>query len=223
MSAYCTVNGKAAIRGTVTRPRVGAWHADLVVDSADASLFSGAVEIAIGDSLRLQGTSFRSGVHHETVFLRAIAGAGGLGTVLPPKSYQGVPARIPITDALQGAGEALSLTADSGLLGRLLRQWARVQQPAGFAFTSLLRAISAPGWRILDDGSIWIGSESWADATPAQFDEIEVEPHTGVTMIGTDTPAMYPGSSFNGKRVSTVEHRISAGEVRHLLWFEASA
>jgi hypothetical protein len=222
VSALLTVNGASVVRGAIERPRIGAWHGDLVVDAQDVTLFQGAITIAWGDSLTMKGSAFRVGVHHDTIFLRVIGGAGGLGTILPPKAYQNVTAQIPLLDIAAGAGETISSTVGSDVLGVFLPMWVRLQQGAGMALAALLRTTATPAWRVLSDGTLWAGIETWPEATLEQWDEIEVEPHQGRVLIGTDTPTVDPGSTFQGGRVSFIEHQIDEGEVRHVLWFDDS-
>jgi hypothetical protein len=226
MSASCTVNGVTAIRAHIVRPRIGPWIADVAVSTSDAQSFQGAVTIELPDAgLSFKGDAHRSGVHHETVFLRAVGGAGGLDTVLPPKAYRQASLRIALQDIVAGAGETLSGACDAGVLATILPFWSRPQQTARRALFSLLQAVGSPAWRILPDGTLWVGPEKW-DLAQVDFVEFEFEPNLGRLTIAAETPSMAPGQSFafDGQvyRISTVQHEVDSELLRHVLLFEGA-
>lgn len=218
MSAYVTANGYAVISGEIALPRSGVWTADLVVDHATAADLSGRVTIALG-ALSFQGTAFRVGVTLETVMLRVVGGAGGMATVLPAKQYQGVPIRIPVTDALSGAGELLAPDADPGVLGQFLKGWVRMKQQASTALAALLASAGAT-WRVRANGSVWVGSELWPVTQLGNYDLVRQDQHLGLFEIAADLPSIYPGESFLGQQVSYVEHNVTASRLRTQIWFE---
>jgi hypothetical protein len=226
MDAYVTANGVNVIRADIMRPRVGNWHADLTVDSTTVDAFTGAVEIIVAEILHLQGTAYRVGVHHDTVFLRVVGGKAGLGTMLAPRAWQNVPLWLALTDALSGAGETLSPTADAAALGVLLPKWMRPQRTAGAEVGALVQAAGTQAWRVLPDGTLWIGPEAWPAAS-LDFQEIEWEPSLGRLTFAADLPTVNPGDTwpagdepYSGGHVSSVNHVTSAGVLRHFVWFE---
>ena len=223
--SFCTANGANVVRGTISRPRLGAWQAELYVDARETDLpsFEGAIDVGLGEH-SFSGWAYRAGTFKDAIHVRVVGGAGGLNTVLAPKAYQGVPLRIPLSDMLTEAGEQLSPTADSAVLGQYLAKWVRMQQTAGVALAGLMQAVGSPIWRILDDGTLWIGTDTWDVVELELVDITDVEPSVGRTEIATDTPwLLAPGLSFNGDPISYVEHRIGPDRLRHVLWFEDSA
>jgi hypothetical protein len=229
MGAYVTANGVPAVTADITRPRLGAWHADLRIDAAKADRFEGPIEIIVADSLHLQGTAHRVGVHHESVFVRVVGGAGGLGTMLEPRAWRNVPLSLALSDVLDAAGETLSPTSDAGALQTLLPYWTRPAQLAGAEIGALFQVSGAQSWRVLSDGTIWIGSEGWPRASLA-FQEVEFEPELGRLTFGADVPSLNPGDTFvasgesyDGSHVSTVRHLVTANLIRHFAWFEDEA
>ncbi len=226
MAPFVTANGVNVIKAHLVRPRVGVWHAELTVDAETADAFTGAVSIVLADLMTFQGFARRVGAHHNTVFLRAVGGAGGLGKTVPPRSWQNVPLRIPLMDALAAVGETLSPSADSATLNTLLPKWSRPQRTAGVELGALVVAVPGAVWRVLPDGTIWVGQETWPTSS-IEFEEIEFEPSIGRLEVGSDLPQISPGQVFAGEgepyansRVSTVEHIADANRLRNFLIFE---
>ena len=220
--SWCTANGYPVVRGNISRPRHGAWQADLYVNAraAQAGAFTGAVEVGVGEH-RWTGWAYRSGTFKDAIWARVVGGAGGFGSTLPAKAYLNVPLRIPLTDICTEAGERLSPRADAGVMGTNLPKWVRIEQTAGTALAGLLRAVPAATWRVLDDGTLWVGPETWPEVTLDQVDVIEADVALGRTEIATDTPwVLAPGVTWRGRRVSYVEHRIDPKSLRHVVWFE---
>ena len=221
--ALLTANGVPVVRATIIRPRIGVWHADLEVDAADAAGFAGPVELSLYDgAIVLSGTARRSGQTRNTVYVRVVGGADGLGGELPARGYQNVPLRIPLADVLSAAGETLSPASDAGVLATSLAFWARGQMSAGKALTALLAAAGAPSWRILADGTLWVGPETWPAARLQGYDLLREDPHLGRWEIGCDVPLVEPGQVLDGHRVSSVEIRVTPDKVRILLLLEDS-
>lgn len=224
--AYITANGAGVIRAHVLRPRIGAWHAELVVDAQDEGTFTGPVALVVA-GLNLQGFAKRSGAHHQTVFVRIVGGAGGLGSTVQPRSWQNVPIRIPLSDALTAVGERLSPTADASTLGTILPKWSRPQRSAGVEVGALLSAVPGAAWRVLSDGTIWVGPETWPEKE-LDFTEIEFQPSIGRLEFASDVPDISPGQTFSpncgepyaSRRVSSVEHTTEAGRLRNFVVFE---
>lgn len=222
-TAYTTVNGAPLIEGMLSCPGVGIWHADLVVDAQDQTAFNGAVTFSVNDgALSMSGTAVRAISFADVVKLRVQGGAGGLrSTVLPPKGYQGVPLSIPLGDLLASAGEHLSATADPGVTSRQLRAWVRQQQTAGVALASLLRAVPGVAWRMLLDGSLWLGTTTYAEVDSAfDYDLLNVDAIAGKLEIASDVPSLMPGVTIEGRNVSYVRHHLEPARIRSVAYFE---
>src|SRR5262245_34923368 len=101
------VNGKEAVGGTISLPRVGIWHAELVVESEEP--IEGACTISIDDGkLELKGTLYRGAVYQDTAFVRIVAGADGLRKDAKPKHYTNQLARNVLDDLGRDGGEKIS-------------------------------------------------------------------------------------------------------------------
>jgi hypothetical protein len=222
--AYATLNGKDAISATLSVPRVGAWRADLMVDAEATTGLTGAVTLAIDEGKsRWVGRVFRGGENFGRVELRVVGGAGGLAKQLPGKSYRNTNARVLLTDILGAAGERLSPSVAPALLAVQLAAWSRAAGTASSQLTAALDTI-APGavWRVLPDGTVWLGAETWPTTPAFESSLLERDPREGrLVLAGVESYRLLPGQTLDGQRVAYVEHHVSAEALRTLVFFEA--
>jgi hypothetical protein len=217
---YLTANGTACVKGQLVLPRIGAWHADLVVDDTDPSNYEGSVELSIADGhVILSGTATRFDEQYGVVMLRVVAGGGGLGNLLPAKGYQNVPLSIPLGDICSDAGEGLSELCDAGTLTQTLPFWNRTYVTAGRALQALL-APTGVGWRMLFDGSLFVGPESWPQSPLTNYLILDQAPQEGRIEFSADIPNVRPGETLGGQPVSRLEHYFEADKLRSTCWFE---
>lgn len=216
-----TVNGLDVIEGRLFVPRIGRWTAEWKIDSDQE--IDGAVVAAVGDgSLTLKGTVIRGGEFVALASTRIVAGAGGLTTVASPKHYNSMQAGTIVRDLLKNAGETLSSRADAGVLSTNLAAWTTLGLPIGRLFRRLLALLGSDvAWRILPDGSIWIGRETWPDSglTADDFEIIEQDDEQGFSIIGLEVPVMLPGTTLLGRQVSYVEYSFT-DVMRAKVWYE---
>lgn len=215
--AYCTVNGAPVLECVVTLPRIGVWTADVEMPAAQA--LSGRATIALGSSLTLAGTFTRSGLDGRgRTRARIVGGAGGLGKTLVPKSYVSVPLRIPVSDVLSDAGEQLSNTADAGVLSTQLPAWSRMSDVAGISLAALVDAAAAT-WRVLLDGTVWVGTETWPTSNMTAL-AISYEPERLLRTVASLSPTVLPGQLFGGQRIALVRHVLTSDAIRTVLQTE---
>jgi len=222
--ALVTINGFNVIRSHVTLPRTGRWVAEFVVDAEDASELSGELEVQLGSKLKLIGTAKRSGPYLQKVKIQAVGGAGGLLKLLQPKAYQGVPLRIPLSDALAEVGESLSADADPNVLDTVLPFWTRMAMELGEELRGLTRAAPAgTTGRILPDGSFWMGVETWPTQDIGDFNLIDDHRGQGEVLCGIEEPQLLPGTTFLDRRVQEVIYEIDSNRVRMNVQFVPDA
>jgi hypothetical protein len=215
-----TVNGLPALSAEITVPRVGVWHADVsLARSGEATTLAGAVALELGNT-SWRGTVRRAGENRGVITARIVGGADGLAKDVPARAYQGVPVRLPVAELLSEVGEVLAATSDAGILGAVLQQWSRSAGSAGAAFGALLEIAGAPAWRVLPDGTVWIGTEAWAPSALSDYTYLSNAPGTGFVEIIAWDPQVYPGEVFRERRVSAVTHRWNAQQLRTRVWFE---
>lgn len=205
--SFASVNGAAVVSAAVSLPLVGAWVADVRIDSREP--VEGEAVLRLGDALELRGMVVSGGVHAGAAYARIVGGKGKLATELPARYYRDVPTRIPISDALTEAGEALASSSDPVLLDAWLSLWARTAGRASDALAWLLEAAGGGAWRVLPDGSVWVGQDAWKPAPRFDFVEIEEHPAERRVEIATEEPKLLPGKMFLAKRVSHVRHVLS--------------
>lgn len=213
------------LSGTIVLPRVGAWHADLVVDIDTAPTGSVTLEIASGDNtVQLVGHAVRSDVFQLQSTVRLVGGAGGFSGDIDARYYSNVQARTILNDLIRDAGETLSSTASSDVQSQQVGQWARLQGPAGLALTALLRRLDA-SWRVLTDGTVWVGVDDYGTTLDLEFDLLAVSPGENRVTIATDVfpDTLVPGTVFMDKNVSAVMHEFSDTKTRTKVWFEDAA
>lgn len=220
--ALALANGQDVFAATITIPRAGAWHADLVVD--EPAGITGACTLAIDGGLTLVGTVARGGPFLDTAYVRLVPGAGGLRKTARAQAYRNVRLQVVLADLLRTGGEQLAAASAQALLATRLPFWSTRQQAIGASISGLLSdpRLGAPVWRTLVDGTIFVGFETWPDSgiTADDFQDLGELPHEGRAELGVEAPALLPGTALLGRRVSAVEHRIRDGAVRTSAWFE---
>lgn len=220
LPSFMTCNGMRVATATIAVPRVGVWHADLTVDIDDgADAPSGEVTLET-EHRTWRGTVRRGEAWRGVAKLRIVGGKGGMGNMVPPKSYRAAIARLPIADALAASGESLAASADGSTLSRMLPFWT---SPSATAAEVVARVCADLGvsWRMLDDGTVWIGADTWpAWELPAKAMVTARWPDEGAVEIADETLSAEPGTTFEGQRVGRVEHRITADGARTVLFFD---
>lgn len=218
-----TINGHPVLEGSITIPRIGVWSACVRVDSAEA--LSGAVVLSTQEGDQLRGFITRGGnVVDGRVTAWVIGGAGGLGRTLEPRHYRAPLARLPLLDLVREAEEELSdslSTATQELLRAPLRAWTRDRCTVTQSLKQFTEALGL-AWRVLLDGKLWIGRETWPEVQIAGLEVLRDEPALGrVEVAAVSLPAaLVPGVVWSGERVSLVEHQISERRSRTIIHFE---
>jgi hypothetical protein len=222
MGAFLTVNGLEVVAARISLPRWGVWCAELAIDGTEVP--AGQCTLELGDGpLTLKGSLARGAVSDGSVAALVLGGAGGLSRVAEGKHYRQTPLRIPLEDLLQVAGEALASSSDAGVLSQTLAHWTRLQGPSGLSLGRLVESVEGLVWRILTDGTLWVGKEVWGQAPAFEFDALPGNPLADTATLSSLAPSVLPGQTFQGRHVSYVEHLIEESGVRSIVWFEGAA
>ena len=123
-------------------------------------------------------------------------------------------------DLLRAAGETAAASADTNLLSTTLPAWCVRGAGVGMQLDELVVALRAT-WRVLLDGTIWVGQESWPEAD-VDLELMELSPPEDRAMFKCEAPSLLPGTTLDGRRVSRVEHLIGEASVRTVAYFEAA-
>lgn len=211
------LNGAPVYQAHIAFPRIGCWHADLLVGEAKAP--TGPVTLSFGSS-SWAGAVFRGGAPFGSGMLRVVGGAGGLasGAQLPPKAYQSGTVQYLLGDLLADAGERLSSAADAKTLAQSLAAWTRPAGSAGGAMVALTDHLGV-SWRMQSDGTVWVGPETWPGAAGA-YSLLEDHAQHGYQVLYADDPKIQPGATLAGRRISYVEIVLDEKKFRAVAWYE---
>jgi hypothetical protein len=215
------------LRGRLHFPSRGTWFAELKLDTQ--TLPSGLVTIAAPGGWTLKGTIVEpSALQLDSAHVRVAGGAGGLGTGIAaaPAFFSNAFVSDPLDAILGVAGETLSPTVDAGLTGVSLEKWtvtatstpAALDQLCAAAGAALGKAIT---WRVLGDGTVWIGEDTWPAASlPDGSDVLDYFPLERRYLIGAETPTLLPGVTLSdiGAAVVGVDAWLEPHEVREWAW-----
>ena len=208
-------------------PLVGVWTAEVELGTGDGLPAVGeAVRLevlsAAGVGVAYQGTVRTSGEYEGRARLFIVGGAGGLGETVAAKPYANSPTALHlVTDLVRDAGEVLSATVDADALSeRSVNTWLRAE---GTGATGLQRIAEHFGysWRVLRDGSVWVGSETWPAYSGADPYELEQD---RAADCGTyaDGEELVPGETREGRKVYRVVHSVRADGTRARVTYDRS-
>lgn len=210
-----TLNGQPLLALHLVIPRVGAWTADVEVDS-DAGPADGAAATLDLEGRVWRGTVVRGAAPYGRWSGRIVGGAGGLMRELPPVALASTTLRAVLEEALRAAGETVAPTADT--LTAAVARWHRTRAPGSTAVAEVARYAGLP-WRVLADGTVWVGAETWAPLTVTDVDVMGREPVVGCTDLAGDAALdILPGRTVTldgaAVRVGAVTHRLDGVALR---------
>lgn len=216
--APITIDGNRVLSMQMDIPRVGVWSAVAQVDALEP--VSGRVDLVVGGRT-WKGTVTSGGDVADDVTVRVVGGAGRFGAVVPARFFANVPLRVPLADAFSAAGETLSTTSDPSLTSMVLPFWSTRQTTLGEALASMLSAVGGPAWRVLPDGSVWLGRETWPTFTPEGVTTlVGDDPVSQVRTYGLEDLSVLPGMTLDGYRISHVTIRATAEATQVDVWAE---
>ena len=210
-------------RGTITLPRVGNWIANLTVN-ADGPATGAAVATLDGVDMpaHIQKAEMVAGM----LEVRLVGGNGGLGKPARPNHYKGATVRHTFMDLEQDVGEVPALKAsDTAVLDQPLKAWTSLAVPTG----ELLQALADTAtelmgqdvsWRVLYDGTVWLGTETWP-ACPADVRILDIDGANSSQLLGTDALGIWPGTTIGSRRIDSVVHQVGGQNRSTVYWAEA--
>lgn len=197
-----TANGYTLTDAVITMPRTGAWTADITVAEPDADL-SGRVVLDVAGGL-FSGTTRRSQSFSGRTAARVVGGADGLRARLLASGYTSTTAGLIFEGILSAVGETAAASISASVLATSLPRWTRLAGSASEALDRLAAKVGA-SWRVLADGSIWIGAESWPAAVAA--DVLSEDRENGRLLLAPTSAVLRPGQVLDGRRIGRVVHR----------------
>jgi hypothetical protein len=222
--ALVTCSGVDVLRMRVHMPQRRAWWAWVDVDSSTAP--SGKVQIDAAGGLALTGTVKQpSGTFLNSAWIRVVGGAGGLDRTVRARAYENAQLIDPLRVILADGGETLSSKVSATITSVLFSKWTITASTVARSIDALAYAASSSLqqpviWRVLADGTIWIGVETWPPlGMPAGADVLEQAPDEGRYVIGATTPFLTPGVNLDGVgNIVGADHWVSAMQVRTDAW-----
>lgn len=217
--SYVRVNGVLADQGAIDIPRIGLWRADLRVLAQEP--LRGRAEIAIAGAGALRGTVYQASLYRDSVPMRVVGGAGGLGRLIGPRYYDRVNVNAVLGDICKASGERLSPLVAPAILSRRLDRWMMPATNCAAALTRLLEVLGIEAWRILADGTLWLGGETWP-ASKVEYELVAEDPERALADLFIPAgPLLGPGVTLEGRKVSRVRWVWGSERVRTFVWFEA--
>lgn len=189
------------LSGTLELPLCGAWTAQVEADSDEQPEPAATLTI---DGREFVGTVAWGSSVHGRIGAMVVGGAGALSKPTTTRFYHNVPARIPVLDLILEHGERLAHPTDPAL-DLHLDAWIRAAVAAGTELQALAQHALGGNWRVLPDGSIWVGRETW----PTVDVEVEVlreRPEDRAIVLGAGALEVVPGCTFLGKHIVRVTH-----------------
>lgn len=215
--AYPSGTAHPVIRAELTLQLHKEWDADVELDVPDDKDPPTGPFVLNMEGVEFRGTIIpaRSGRYGGRTRIRVVGGAGGLTTELPPKNYAGgvIKVRTVVLDILRESGESLSPDAKDPILDQQLPGW---QRGAGKGRDHLTRLGDKVGanWRVLRDGTVWFGTEGWAELDVSADPVVEEHHGDGFMMTAPTQPLTYPGTVIRGQRIEQVVHRLEDRQLR---------
>lgn len=221
MTAPPTIDGYPVVSATVRETVSGAWVADFVSDSEEVP--TGQVELVI-DGASFVGTARDVLVDNGKVTGRLVAGAGSMSSEsdageVVAKTYTGVSLQTVLADVLRLSGERLSSTSAT-LSDHFVRNWQRSRGPYKRAVDALA-AKAGLTWRMLRDGTLWLGTDAWAAADEAGIEEVSAEAADGYFDL-REAISIAPGVTYQGKRIVQTTHSISKSGTQTEAWTKSA-
>jgi hypothetical protein len=166
----------------------------------------------------LVGTYANADVFVDQLVARVVGGHGGLGRELGSKWYLDSPVSLPLADVLTETGEMLSTTSSAAATSVQLRTFPRVKSAASSVLDVLAEAAGAT-WRVLEDGTIFVGADTFPDGGVTTYDLVGASPDDDRVDVAVSLPAIRPGTLFRSRKVVHVIDTIEASSVRTNVYY----
>lgn len=171
---------------------------------------TGAVDTFAGTVRRAQVTP---GTQNLSVTI--VGGAGRLlAPAIPARHHTGgsttVPAGLVLAGIAQAAGERLAAGVEAAIDVYPLQRYTRVTGEPWAALDVLVSVLGVE-WRVLADGTIWMGTETWPTVDARAY-YYRGDPRDGAVLYIPDGAPYRPGTTIDGARVVECCYRIKPGE-----------
>lgn len=221
--ADCSISGRSIVKGKLLAKRRGVWRCYLDEIAGTEALSVGSVVTLSWLGTSCTGTVLRSGAADTTVDAVIVGGRADHAKLLPAAMYDyQLPVSMVLSRILRDGGEQQSSKIEASILGKTLTRYVRSAGTIGDQLDQLADTIGAT-WRVLLDGSVWIGVDSWTAAAP--FDHVLSEgwaPSSGAAPILPEALGLLPGQLYTGPGGGGPQVNIYVGDIAYAITQDAS-
>lgn len=207
-----SVNGAPATHAILHMPLVGQWTATVRMSAVKD--VTGDVKLRVGTQTWLGGVT-SSGSAGGVTELHIIGGPKLLAQC-SARYYSACKRILPAAELVSEAGHQL---APGSSLPGSLSGWVRRSAAIAEALS-----VCAPSWRVLRDGSVFVGDDTWTVVTPKP-DAVQItgaDPTVRRISVAMVEPVIAPGVTWLGRKVVHVDLEVTPDECRGHVYYAAS-
>lgn len=210
-----TLGSKPVTALTLTMPAIGRSVAHVSLADTDATAAAtGLVSLTDGNGFTLLGNTVS-----ENVESRLTCWAGGpsaLRSAVGARSYRDREVKDIAADIV---GAAYSSRSTPTTAKTKLPFWTRIAGTQMEALRDLADALGVR-WRTLDDGSIWVGTDSYPELKDFDATILDTDAITRTKVVALDSPRLRPGQTWRGIKIDAVEYSFSQKQsLRATIWY----
>lgn len=203
--------GKPLTSLVLSMPRSGRWYLTGAVADTDAEP---SETVAVTDD---EGAALVCNIVAQAADSKRVAAAGGPATLraeTTARSYVDAEVKTIAADLL---GSAYSKRSTPEIAKTRLPFWTRLGSHSGHTVTvseALRRLAEDVGavWRVLDDGSVWIGVDTYPEIDDFDATVLEHDAPAATLVVGLGALKLRPGQTWRGYRVGAVEYSLGGDE-----------
>jgi hypothetical protein len=201
---------KTVTGGWLSMPRIGIWTGYLEL-GGDTIPSGNIVATLAGVDMpcHIQRCELVEGL----VKMSIVGGASGMGKQAKAKHYRNPTVRHVVGDLARDAGEVLSASSPAVVLDVPLGYWTTLAGSPAHPMTTgtvvqlLADVVGGCSWRILYDGKLWLGRETWPTC-PADVRIISQDVRNATMVVGSDVSGIWPGTTIVGRQIDHVQHEF---------------
>lgn len=215
------------MRGDLLFPYFGNWTAHVMLANAQSAPSGSCTLTCFSSSLTGFIYSSRSSDSEGRFYCMVVGGAGGLSSEIAPKGYNyQVNVSLPLNEILSSVGESISPFADPALLNTTIASWNRLRGSASLEISRLVDSIGGV-WRVLPDGGVFIGTDSFSEAEDFDYIVLHEDPVHANVKLSLQTIGILPGNRFpisaysglSQRKIGACQYRFEEDETTMMVWF----
>lgn len=197
-------------------PYFGNWTAHLVFANAESAPQGNCTLTIFGKNYESYVIPTRSSDSERRFYAMAIGGNGGLSKTISSKMYNSqIQVSLILNDLLSEAGESLSPTSSQTILNTIIPGWTRMQGSASISLSQLIDSVGGI-WRVLEDGSIFVGFDTFSQAPPFDGIVLYQDPVHANATLATQVLGLLPGQRFPNSPYDNLSNR-KIGACRYVI------